>query len=697
MTTHDLLIEIGTEELPPKHLHTLARAFATHIQAELTKHKLTFGETKLLYTPRRIALRIDHVLATQATHVVEKRGPTLKAAYDTQGNPTLACIGFANTCGVTLDELTIKETDQGAWVFFTQSKAGQATRTLLPDITTAALSRLPIPKPMRWGRHTTQFIRPVHWVVLMLDETLVPARILGQKTVKHTYGHRFHHPDRLALAHARDYEMMLREHGYVVADPIERQQLITQQVTDLAKQHKAEAILDEELLEEVVNLVEWPIALLGKFDQEFLALPPELITTCLKHHQKSFSLTQKASTTLLPHFITISNIESKNPSQVINGNERVIRARLADAAFFYQTDLKHSLAEHLEKANHVIFHKKLGSLFDKANRIAALAAYLAEQLDLSSYADIAQAGLLSKGDLMTGMVAEFPELQGIMGYYYARHDGLSNTIASAIKSHYQPRFSGDALPNTTEGALVSIADKIDTLTGLFGIDQPPTGEKDPFALRRAALGVLRILIEKRLPVDLLALLHISVEQHGNQVTNPHTEQQVFAFMMERLRAWYIDKGTAPEIIAAVLAKSPTQPLDLHTRIQAVQHFQTLPEAKALAMANKRVSHILKDQKQKWIDITALNAVLSESSSEQTLIALTLAKTEEVNPLYQAGQYTEVLTALASLQTPIDRFFDDVMVMTEDETLRHHRLSLLYQLQQLFLQVADVSLLVTHGQ
>jgi glycyl-tRNA synthetase beta chain len=689
MTTHDLLIEIGTEELPPKQLQTLSHAFAKNISSELSKRELTYGEIKTFATPRRLALRVNNVLAKQVSRKIEKRGPALKAAYDAQGNPTLACLGFANSCGVTLEDLEVRETDKGAWLFFKKSQVGRTTKELLPDIVNTALSNLPIPKPMRWGNHDTQFIRPVHWAVLMLDGMHIPANILGKKTAKHTQGHRFHHPNTINIPQPQDYETHLKEKGFVIADFNERKAIIQKQVETIAKKHHGIAAIDAALLNEVTNLVEWPVALLGKFDEAFLKLPPEVTTISMKSHQKSFSVQDKDGN-LLPFFITISNIESKDPKRVIAGNERVIRARLSDAKFFYETDLKHTLKENLEKTQSVIFQKKLGSLHEKACRISELAGYLAEQLDIASAEEITQAGMLSKADLMTEMVAEFPELQGTMGYYYAKNDGLSNDIATAIKEHYQPRFAGDALPQTIAGALVSIADKIDTLTGLFGVNQPPTGERDPYALRRAALGILRILIEKKLAVDLLALLHVSVEQYGNKLENPQTEQQVFSFMMDRLRAWYADQGISAETFAAVLARTPTQPLDLHQRIQAVQHFQGLPEAKALAAANKRVSRILKDQNEKWSEV--LDTKLSDNEAEQQLIKIMAQKTKEVAPLYQAGKYTEMLTTLAALQHPVDHFFDEVMVMTEDETLRHHRLSLLHQLQQLFLQVADVSLL-----
>jgi glycyl-tRNA synthetase beta chain len=691
MTTHDLLIEIGTEELPPKQLLTLANAFAANVQTELTQKTLTYGEVHVFATPRRLALLIKNVLAQQKSHVMEKRGPALKAAYDAQGSPTLACLGFANACGVTLDELETKETDQGAWLFYTASHIGQPTSALLPDILTSALTRLPIPKPMRWGSHTTQFIRPIHWITLMLDNQLVPAEIFGQSTVKHTYGHRFHHPKAIHIPHAQNYEALLKEKGQVIPNYHERKQIIDNQLQDLAKKHGGKVVQDEALLNEVTNLVEWPVALLGKFDPLFLNLPPEVTLTSLKSHQKCFSVMDNAQQ-LLPCFITVSNIKSKDPERVIKGNERVIRARLSDAKFFYETDLKHTPANNIEKTKTVIFQKKIGSLFEKAERISTLSGYLAEQLDMpcAEEKEIIEAGLLSKADLMTNMVAEFPELQGTMGYYYAKNHGLSDTIATAIRTHYQPKFAGDTLPNTTAGALISVADKIDTLTGLFGINQPPTGEKDPFGLRRAAVGILRILIEKQLPVDLLALLHASVEQYGSILDNPQTEQHVFVFMMDRLRAWYTDKGIASEIVMAVLAKSPTQPLDLHQRVQAVQHFQSLPEAKALAAANKRVSRILKDQTLQWAQ--TLDIKLSESHAEHHLITLMTEKTREIAPLYQAGKYTEILTTLATLQTPIDHFFDEVMVMVEDETLRQHRLSLLHKLQQLFLQVADISVL-----
>ncbi len=709
MTVRDLLIEIGTEELPPKQLNALSLAFCAAIEAGLTKLALSYASVKTFATPRRLALLVHGLATSQKSQLVEKRGPALSEAFDSEGQPTRACLSFANSCGVTVAELLTHKTDKGAWLFFKKAQPGKKAAELLPQLVTEALQQLPIAKPMRWGEESVEFIRPVHWVVLLLGEELIPGTILGIPTSRQTYGHRFHCPEAIDIPEPRKYEALLHHPGHVIANYATRKQVIQEQIQHLAAA-VGQAVVEENLLDEVTGLVEWPVALLGEFSQAYLELPAEVIITAMKTHQKYFAVTDQRGQ-LLTHFLTVSNIASRDPQRVIRGNQRVLHARLADAQFFYHSDLMHRLEYRLEALQKVIFHKKLGSLFDKAQRIAALAAYIAGQLgDQQQLAK--RAGLLAKADLMTAMVGEFPELQGIMGYYYAKQDGEKEEVARAIGQHYQPRFAGDALPDSRLGCYVAIADKIDTLVGLFAAQQPPTGEKDPFGLRRAALGVLRILIEKQLPLNLSALLAAALEQYPDTVrslaslgmttslgttslgtTSHGMTTPSFEFILERLRAWYLDRGIAPEVFAAVLARKPTEPLDIHRRIEAVQHFQTLPEAKALAAANKRVSRILRDQPGEWLH-HPVNPSLLEHPAESHLLSAMEQRNRMIDPLYREAKYTEVLSLLAELRQPIDQFFDGVMVMVEDETLRNNRLALLHELQALFLQVADISLLVT---
>jgi glycyl-tRNA synthetase beta chain len=695
MSTRDLLLEIGTEDLPAGQLQKLSHGLANQIRAAFLKAELNHGEIEVFSTPRRLAVLVKALATEQPNRMVEKRGPAAAAAFDANGKPTPACIGFATSCGTTVEQLTVRETDKGAWVFFNQAQGGSATINLLPSLMQQALAALPMPKPMRWGNYNVAFIRPVQWVVLLFGDELVEAELLGKKTQRHTYGHRFHHPQALPLAHANDYTSQLEKTGYVVASSTARKELIKQQVTKVVSD-KGAALIDENLLEEVTGLVEWPVALLGEFDKQFLDVPPETIMTAMQSHQRYFPVVDKDKK-LLPYFITVSNINSTQSARVVAGNERVLRARLSDAQFFYHTDLKHRLDSRLDDLKVIIFQKELGTLFDKSQRIATLTQYLATQLNATEKTldkeQTHRAGLLCKADLASGMVGEFSELQGIMGYYYALEDGEAPAVATAIREHYQPRFAGDAVPETTLGALVAIADKIDTLVGLFGIGQPPSGDKDPYALRRAALGVLRTIIEKRFALDVYNIIQHAATLYANRLKNTDTTEQMFEFMLDRLRAWYTDQGIDPQIFAAVRARQITQPLDFDHRVHAVQHFSTLPAATSLIAANKRVSQLLKNH----VDTVRnhpLNPSLFEHDSERALLTALEQQSRHIEPLFAAADYTAVLTALATLQAPIDKFFDDVMVMVEDEAIRNNRLALLYQLQQLFLQVADIAVLTS---
>jgi glycyl-tRNA synthetase beta chain len=688
MSAHDILFELGTEELPAKSLKTLSRALADNMEAGLKKAGLAYEGLQVFATPRRLAVICKKVAGEQISQVVEKRGPALKAAFDAAGNPTLACLGFASACGTTVDQLITRETDKGAWLFFNQIQAGIPTEEVLPGLIAQALAQLPIPKPMRWGATEKEFVRPVHWAVLLYGKKSIKMALFGLITTRSTFGHRFHHPKAISISHPNAYASLLQEQGYVVADFETRKQHILAAIQKVAAT-KGKVLVDAALLDEVTGLVEWPVALLGEFEPRFLALPSEVVMTAMQVHQKYFPVVDEEGV-LLPYFVLVSNIASTDPQCVIEGNMRVLRARLSDAQFFYQSDIQQTLSNRLPSLQKIIFQKKLGTVWDKSERIARLAGYLAEKRE-GNVKQAQRAGLLCKTDLVTAMVGEFAELQGVMGYHYAMQDGEPAAVALALREQYQPRFAGDVLPETPLGALLSIADKIDTLVGLFGANQPPTGEKDPYALRRAALGVLRILIEKQLPLDLKEILEYALRGYEGKLENAEAAAQAFDFMMERLRAWYLDKGVDASIFAAVSARNISRPLDFHHRIGAIQHFLTLPEAQALIAANKRVSSLLKDQP--GLSSQDLHLEYFEDDAERVLWAAIEEKVHAVAPLYQMAQYGAALTALAALQAPIDRFFEAVMVMVEEEKQRNNRLALLQHVQQLFLEVADVTYLM----
>lgn len=681
---NDFLVEIGCEELPPKALQKLSKAFATSIQEQLAQAGIDHGEIKSFASPRRLAVIVFSLEGKQPDQSTEKKGPALAAAFDKEGNPTQACLGFARSCGVDVSELEQMETDKGPRLVFQQKQAGQPTPTLLPEMVNKALQALPIPKRMRWGNYAVEFVRPVHWLVMLWGEDPIACEILGQQASNVTYGHRFLAPEAISINHPKNYATLLKEQGKVIVDFDERMEAIEQQVKSKAAQLDATAIIDSSLLNEVTGIVEWPVPLAVSFDNAFLAVPPEALITAMQHHQKCFPVTD-SSNQLLPHFITISNIESKYPEQVIKGNQRVMSARLSDAQFFFENDLKNSLATYHDQLKHVLFKEGLGSLYDRSLRIAKLASYIAKQLH-SDQSLAEQAGHLCKADLMSEMVGEFPELQGIMGYYYA--SDLPQEVALTMKEHYLPRFSGDKLPTSNTGCAVAIADRLDSIVGIFGINQPPSGEKDPFGLRRAALGLLRIMVEKQLDLD---LNHLLQEAHKNYKTLPNATvtQDSFAFILERLRSWYQDQGIPNDVFSAVMAKKPASPLDFQNRINAVNEFRQLPEAKALAAANKRVSKLLiKEGKE---DITRhVQGSLLENNNEKQLAKLIHEKRQQVDPLYANADYTQALTQLANLRDPVDCFFDNVMVMADDPKLRNNRLALLANLRDLFLQVADIS-------
>jgi glycyl-tRNA synthetase beta chain len=681
----DFLVEIGTEELPGKILSTLAQSFSEGIKNGLTQADLNHDAVSWYATPRRLAVIVTALTTEQPTRHVVRLGPNKQAAFNEKGEPTPAALGFARSCGVELSAIPFTETEQGERLHFEQHQPGAATRTLLTGIVNEALKKLPIPKPMRWGAKDTEFVRPAHWVVMLFGSEVIKDPILGLTPTQQSYGHRFHHPDAITINQPGTYTHQLFD-AKVVADFNHRKESIREQIQACAKTIGT-PIIDEVLLDEVTALVEWPVALLGKFDPKFLIVPQEALICAMQVHQKSFSV-RNENDELLPVFITICNIDSANKQSVIVGNERVIRARLSDAEFFFQEDLKQSLELFCEKLKTVVFQTKLGSVFEKTIRNSQLAQIIAKEINANPE-NTERAATLAKADLMSQMVGEFPELQGIMGYYYALLAKEHTNVALAIREHYLPRFAGDSLPTTLEGCALSLADKLDTIVGIFGVNQAPTGDKDPYALRRAALGILRITIEKKLSLDLRQLVEASINHYHVKLPNDNVLDGSLNFILERLRAWYSTQGISADIFAAVHARFPTNPLDFDWRIKAVQHFKTLPEAKSLAAANKRVSNILKKQSNNQAKV---NPTLFENAAETNLAALMAEKQSEVTALYQSGDYQRALTALATLQTPVDQFFDQVLVMAEDPNLRDNRLVLLSQLRNMFLQIADISLL-----
>ncbi|WAM44745.1 glycine--tRNA ligase subunit beta [Edwardsiella piscicida] len=688
MTQQTFLVEIGTEELPPKALRSLAQAFADNFRTELDNAGLAHGDIEWFAAPRRLALKVAALNAAQPDREIEKRGPAIAQAFDADGKPTKAAEGWARGCGISVDQAERLSTDKGEWLLYRALQKGQRAQDLLPTLVANALSRLPIPKLMRWGDSDTQFVRPVHTVTLLLGSESIPATILGVPSDRVIRGHRFMGEAEFTIDSADQYPQILLERGKVIADYDARKALIKRDAEAAAARIGGVADLSDSLLEEVTSLVEWPVVLTAKFEEKFLAVPAEALVYTMKGDQKYFPVYDAAGK-LLPNFIFVANIDSKDAQQIISGNEKVVRPRLADAEFFFKTDRKQRLEDNLPRLETVLFQQQLGSLRDKTDRITALAGWIAQQIG----ADVnmaTRAGLLSKCDLMTNMVFEFTDTQGVMGMHYARHDGEADEVAVALNEQYMPRFAGDALPTSLVACAVAIADKMDTLAGIFGIGQHPKGDKDPFALRRAALGVLRIVVEKKLPLDLLTLTQEAVRLYGDKLSNANVVDDVVEFMLGRFRAWYQEEGHAVDTIQAVLARRPTRPADFDARVRAVSHFRTLPETATLAAANKRVSNILT----KSGDVLAeqVQAVLLKEPAEIRLAANLITLQEKLAPLFADGRYQEALVELATLRQPVDDFFEQVMVMADDEQVRINRLTLLNKLRDLFLQVADISVL-----
>ena len=687
MTTQNFLVEIGTEELPPKALKTLATSFADNVEAELNQAGLSFDKIEWFAAPRRLAVKVLNLATQQPSKEIEKRGPAVSAAFDAEGKPTKAAEGWARGCGITVEQAERIATDKGEWLVHRAKIEGQPTKNLLNSIVANALAKLPIPKPMRWADKTVQFIRPVHTVTMLLGDELIEGEILGVASARTIRGHRFLGEKEFEIQHADQYPQLLREKGSVVADFNERKAEILAKSQAKATALGGVADIEESLLEEVTSLVEYPNVLAAKFEERFLAVPAEALVYTMKGDQKYFPIYDKDGK-LLPHFIFVSNINPEDPTAIIEGNEKVVRPRLTDAEFFFKTDLKQKLVDRLPRLETVLFQQQLGTLKDKTDRIEQLAGEIAKQIGADE-AKAKRAGLLSKCDLMTNMVFEFTDTQGVMGMHYARHDGEDEEVAVALNEQYMPRFAGDELPKSLVASAVALADKFDTLTGIFGIGQAPKGSADPFALRRAALGALRIIVEKNLPLDLEDLVKKSAALFGDKLTNKNVVADVVDFMLGRFRAWYQDEGIAVDVIQAVLARRPTRPADFDARVRAVSHFRTLDSAEALAAANKRVSNILAKAD---ATIGEINLTACVEPAEKALAEAVLALRTEVQPLIAQGDYTAVLDKLANLRAPVDSFFDNVMVNAEDPALRQNRLAILNTLQNLFLQVADISVL-----
>lgn len=690
MITQAFLFELGCEELPPKSLEGLASALTQQVEQGLKDAGLGYESIVSFATPRRLAFRINALEEQQPDKKIERRGPALQAAFDTEGNPTKAAEGFAKGLNVDVNQLQRLETDKGSWLYYEFTQPGLKTLDLMPGIIDRSLQQLPIAKRMRWGSSRTEFVRPAHWVVMLYGNQVVPATLLGKKADRLSRGHRFHGSNEVRIKNPESYEACLNE-AHVIVSISERKQMIQQQIDALTISTNAEVLVDPDLLAEVTALVEWPVAMTGHFEERFLDVPAEALISSMQEHQKYFPVVNETTRKLLPHFVFISNIASKQPEAVVEGNERVIRPRLADAAFFWDTDRKKPLESRVSSLGKVLFQKQLGTLLDKTERVQSLSGWLAEQFDANP-ALAKRAARLSKADLVSEMVFEFDDMQGIAGRYYAEHDGEPAEVATAIQEHYQPKHAGDNLPNTQTGQILALADRLDTLVGIFGIGQLPTGTKDPFGLRRASFSVLRILVEKGLDLDLKVAINKAIEGYqaqGKELPQNSLEATLLNYMLDRFGAWYQDQHIPVEVFQAVRARQLSNPLDIDLRVKAVYHFYQQPSAQALASATKRVGNLLNKA-----EIGALqdqvNVSLFETTEEQALFEAIQALSVETKPLFEDCQYQQALDRLSSLRPAVDNFFDKVMVMVDEESVRNNRLALLTQLRNLFLHVAEIS-------
>ncbi|VFP81812.1 glycine--tRNA ligase subunit beta [Candidatus Erwinia haradaeae] len=688
MNNQTFLVEIGTEELPPKTLRSLAESFADNFTNRLNQEGLIHGEIHWFATPRRLALQVEKLGTEKRSYVITKRGPTIQSAFDSNGEPTLAAKGWAKSCGIRVDQADKLITNNGSWLTYCFKKIRPCVQILLPEIIEESLTRIPIPKVMQWNESKVQFIRPIHHVILLLGDTLIETKILGICSTRTTRGHRFMGIPYFNIKHANQYPEILFTLGKVQANYHVRKEFIRKEINKAASIIGGEVILSEELLEEVTSLVEWPVVLTGRFKKNFLQIPNEALVQTMQSHQKYFPIYHQSGE-LLSYFIFVSNIESKNPEKIISGNEKVLHSRLTDAAFFFHKDRYYRLENYLPYLKNVLFQKNLGTLYDKTQRVKKLAGWIAMQIG-GNINKAQRAGLLSKCDLMTKMVCEFTETQGFIGMHYARQDGESEEVAIALKEQYQPRFSGDGLPSSQTSCSLAIADKIDTIVGIFGIGLHPKNDKDPYALRRIALGILRIIIEKKLPLDIHALTNETVRLYENQLINSNTIDDVIHFILGRLRSWYQDKGHRNDTLQAVLARRPFKLVDLDLRINAITQFRFLKQATDLSETNKRISNILA-KKTDTLNAKVHRELLIEP--EEIQLADQVNNLYSILPLYYADfRYKEALMKIASLNTIINNFFNKVMVNSTNEALRINRLTLLYKLQSLFIEIADISLL-----
>jgi len=684
--TQNLLIEVGTEELPPKSLKKLATAFKEEVSKSLNEQELKFSDCLWYATPRRLSILINDLETTQEDKEQQRRGPAVSAAFDEDGKPTRATEGFAKSCGIEVDQLERLETDKGSWLAFNVKLKGKETTELIPEIIESALGRLPIAKRMRWGDSDVEFVRPIKWLLILFGNVPIDCEIMGVRSGKESYGHRFHHPDSITIKDPASYLETLKQKAYVLADYDVRRNLIETQVKEIAKSNNGQAVIDSDLLDEVTSLVEWPVSFSGEFNSDFLKLPKEVLISSMQDHQKYFPVIDKQGN-LLPCFISVANIESKNPALIKSGNERVIQPRLSDAAFFWERDLKHGLANHIDSLKKVVYQKQLGSLHDKSERLQKTVASLANSLSVDANT-AKRAAELCLCDLLTDMVSEFPALQGTMGRYYAEADGEDATVAIAMEEYYQPRFAGDKLPATPLGQLLALSEKIDSLVGIFSIGKAPTGDKDPFGLRRSAIGLLRIIIECELDIDLKELISLAASNYPKELDANKCIDNVYQFLLERLRRYYLDEDVSPDSFEAVLAINTSKPLDFHHRLTAVTEFRKLPEAESLAAANKRISNILK--KSDVTDIKKINDKLLAEDSELTLAKSLNDYQIRLAPMMKNRDYKSALTELAGLRETVDSFFDNVMVNCDDEAIKINRLALLSNLSALFLLTADIS-------
>lgn len=682
--TQNLLFELGSEELPPKNLLKLSKALESNLCRELKQADLSFSGSKVYATPRRLAVIIEGLSSGQADKNIEKRGPAVQAAFAEDGTPSKAAQGFAKSCGTTVEQLGRLKTDKGEWLAFNEQVKGQSTELLVPELIRKSIHALPIAKKMRWGDFDTEFVRPVHWSVLLYGDTVINTEILGLTTGNETRGHRFHAPESIRITSPDNYAEILLTQGKVIADFEQRKNRIRESAESAAKAVNGFAHIEDDLLEEIAALNEWPVPVTGNFDQRFLQLPAEVLITTMQTNQKYFPV-KNAQGSLLAHFITFSNIESTRPESIQHGNERVILPRLADAEFFWNQDRKLSLAERGDSLNTIVFQNKLGTVAEKSQRVEKLAEYIACQLQ----ADVSlakRAALLAKADLMTDMVGEFASLQGIMGRYYALADGEPEAVAIAIEQQYYPKQSGSPTPDNTTGQILALAEKVDTLSGIFSIGLIPTGDKDPYALRRAALGILRIIIENQLSLNLVDLVDFALTQFKHDFKTEETQQLLLDFIHDRLKGYCLDQDYRADEFEAIIAVKPDEPLDFMQRLQAVKSFRQLPEAESLAAANKRISNILR-KSDSTISET-IGALIEDQEKQLLTVAQQAAK--DIAPLMTQRDYQSSLNRLAQLKDDVDAFFDHVMVMTDDLELRANRLSLLAMLSKQFLQIADIS-------